>query len=281
MITPVRPVPRHSAGCSSDTCLQLTPRVLLASPEVHLSIQRAPKSTTTCKVCNPTMTFKIILSGVTGRIGEHVLHRALQDTTITSVIALSRRPLPDLARQSKVNVLVLDDFQVYPDDVLTELSGADACVWCMTTTAADPLLELAYPRAFASAIAPSIADRAKRFRYLHLSGALVERDQNKMLWMKANMRKTKGQGEVQMIEVANESIYGGLWETIIARPGMVVKRSSYIGEASMWLAGSSGSFIRADELALALVDAVVHGSDDLLFPHTLLQRGQELARIQH
>lgn len=180
----------------------------------------------------------------------------------------------------------------------------------MTTTAADPLLELAYPRAFASAIAPSIADRAKRFRYLHLSGALVERDQNKMLWMKANMRKTKvcvigtcltsiqqhkrlrkralaaltasqGQGEVQMIEVANESIYGGLWETIIARPGMVVKRSSYIGEASMWLAGSSGSFIRADELALALVDAVVHGSDDLLFPHTLLQRGQELARIQH
>lgn len=83
---------------------------------------------------------------------------------------------------------------------------------------------------------------------------------------------------MQMISVANESIHGGLWETIIARPGMVVQRSGYVGEASMWLAGSSGSFIRADELALALIDAVMHGSDELLLPPMLLQRGQELAK---
>lgn len=83
-----------------------------------------------------------------------------------------------------------------------------------------------------------------------------------------------------MIEVANESKQGGFWETIIARPGMVVQRSSYIGEASMWLAGSSGSFIRSDELALALIDAVVHGSDELLLPDALSQRGQELAKVR-
>jgi hypothetical protein len=61
----------------------------------------------------------------------------------------------------------------------------------MTTTAGDPLLELQYPRAFADAIAPSIASGAKRFRYMHLSGAMVERDQKKSLWMKANVRKVK------------------------------------------------------------------------------------------
>lgn len=82
-----------------------------------------------------------------------------------------------------------------------------------------------------------------------------------------------------MIEVANQSTHGGLWETIIARPGMVVQRSSYIGEASVWLAGSSGSFIRADELALALLDATVRGSKELLLPPVLQMRGQELARI--
>ena len=82
-----------------------------------------------------------------------------------------------------------------------------------------------------------------------------------------------------MIDVANGPMHNGLWETIIARPGMVVQRGAYIGEASMWLAGSSGSFIRADELALALIDAVMHGSDELLLPPMLLQRGQELARI--
>lgn len=88
----------------------------------------------------------------------------------------------------------------------------------------------------------------------------------------------QGQGETQMIEVANESTHGGLWDTIIARPGMVVQRGSYIGEASVWLAGSSGSFIRADELALALIDAAVQGSEALLLPPMLQRRGQELAR---
>jgi hypothetical protein len=81
-----------------------------------------------------------------------------------------------------------------------------------------------------------------------------------------------------MIKVANGSRQGGFWETIIARPGMVVQRSSYIGEASMWFAGSSGSFIRSDELALALIDAVMCGSGELLLPAALLQRGQELAK---
>lgn len=83
---------------------------------------------------------------------------------------------------------------------------------------------------------------------------------------------------MQMIEVANESKHGDCWQTIIARPGMVVQRGTYIGETSMWFAGSSGSFIRSDELALALIDAVMHGSDKLLLPHALLQRGQELVK---
>lgn len=80
-----------------------------------------------------------------------------------------------------------------------------------------------------------------------------------------------------MIDIANETLHDGCWETIIARPGMVVQGRGLIGEVLMWLTGTSGSFVRADELALALLDAVMHGSDELLLPHTLLQRGQELA----
>lgn len=82
-----------------------------------------------------------------------------------------------------------------------------------------------------------------------------------------------------MIKVANETPHGGLWETIIARPGMVVQRGSYVGEASMWLVGSSGSIIRSDELASALIDAVMHGSEELLLPAMLLRRGQDLVKL--
>ena len=79
-----------------------------------------------------------------------------------------------------------------------------------------------------------------------------------------------------MVEVASNTTHGGLWETIVARPGMVVQRGNYAGEASIWFAGFSGSLIRSDELALALVDATMHGSVELLLPAMLLQRGQEL-----
>lgn len=75
------------------------------------------------------MESKIILSGVTGRIGKQVLHQVLQDASITSVIALSRRPLPDLVRHAKLKVLVLKDFITYADNVVAELRDADACIW--------------------------------------------------------------------------------------------------------------------------------------------------------
>jgi hypothetical protein len=61
----------------------------------------------------------------------------------------------------------------------------------MTTIAGDPVLELDYSRAFASAIIPTLVERGKSFRHVHVSGAMVERDQNKTLWMKNSMRKMK------------------------------------------------------------------------------------------
>jgi hypothetical protein len=62
---------------------------------------------------------------------------------------------------------------------------------CMTTTTGDPVLELQYPKAFADAIAPTLAKNAKHFRYIHLTGATVERDQAKALWLRSDVRKIK------------------------------------------------------------------------------------------
>jgi hypothetical protein len=79
-----------------------------------------------------------------------------------------------------------------------------------------------------------------------------------------------------MIEFGTTAAVQGRWDTIIARPGMVVKRGTWTGEMSVMMAGVSGSFIRSDELAFALIDAVMHGSESLLLPPMLLKRGREL-----
>jgi hypothetical protein len=62
---------------------------------------------------------------------------------------------------------------------------------CMTTTAGDSVLELQYPKAFAEAIMPTLPKADKRFRYVHLTGATVERDQARPLWLKSDVRKIK------------------------------------------------------------------------------------------
>ena len=79
-----------------------------------------------------------------------------------------------------------------------------------------------------------------------------------------------------MIDFAKEVAANHPWETIIARPGMVVTRGTFAGEASLMLTGASGSCIRSDELALALIDAATRGSEQLLLPSALLQRGRAL-----
>lgn len=72
---------------------------------------------------------------------------------------------------------------------------------CMTTTAGDPVLELQYPKAFATAFAPTLSRHGKAFRYLHLSGAMVEQDQNKALWMAPTMRKIKVRTSAFIVEI--------------------------------------------------------------------------------
>ena len=61
----------------------------------------------------------------------------------------------------------------------------------MGTTAGDEVLEYDYPVAFGNAFSKTLATSKKAFRYLHLSGAVTERDQERALWFKGNMRKIK------------------------------------------------------------------------------------------
>jgi saccharopine dehydrogenase-like NADP-dependent oxidoreductase len=72
---------------------------------------------------------KVILAGV-GFIGQAVLEKCLQESSITSIVVLSRRERPDIAALDKrIKVLVLHDFNRYSFSQIQELSGATICFW--------------------------------------------------------------------------------------------------------------------------------------------------------
>ena len=73
---------------------------------------------------------KLVLAGGSGFIGGEILSRCLLTDGVTEVILLSRRALPHLsARDSRIKVLVLVDFLVYPPEVVEEFQGVRACLW--------------------------------------------------------------------------------------------------------------------------------------------------------
>jgi thioester reductase-like protein len=73
---------------------------------------------------------KFVLTGCTGFIEGEVLYQCLRNPSITSVVALTRRKLPEsLTSNPKLKEVIMKDFNVYPESVLNELSGADVCIW--------------------------------------------------------------------------------------------------------------------------------------------------------
>lgn len=74
---------------------------------------------------------KLIVSGATGFVAAEVIHQGLAHPKITQVIALSRRAVQLGAKddKSKFKQVLVKDYGDYPEDVLQELKGANACIW--------------------------------------------------------------------------------------------------------------------------------------------------------
>ena len=70
---------------------------------------------------------KIILTGSTGTVGSAVLKRCIAHPSITSIVALTRRPLD--VKDAKLSNIIHKDFLKYDKDVLDQLRGAEACIW--------------------------------------------------------------------------------------------------------------------------------------------------------
>lgn len=73
---------------------------------------------------------KLIVAGATGLLATEVVRQSLQHPEITSVVALSRKPVTvDGIDSSKLKSVVIKDYGEYPQAVKAQFAGADACIW--------------------------------------------------------------------------------------------------------------------------------------------------------
>src|SRR6266404_8024399 len=73
------------------------------------------------------MGIKVIVTGITGMVGEGVLLECLQNPKVEAVLAVCRKPL-DLTHPKLQTFLVTDFLKL--DSSSTQLKGYDACFYC-------------------------------------------------------------------------------------------------------------------------------------------------------
>ncbi|CAG9983280.1 unnamed protein product [Clonostachys byssicola] len=209
---------------------------------------------------------KVIITGSTGLVGSAVIREAIANDGITHAFVLSRKDLPkEISDNAKVTVIPHADFSKYPEDLLTQLAGCEACIWAIGGRAPHfPDLDtfrkvsvdftLAAARAFKQRLAPALADN-QRFRFVFCSGMLAEWDQQKSLLFMADSRHVKGQVEKGLCDLADKD---GRFDVFCPRPsGVLPSNVSTLGKLTGKLYGA----IQVQDLAKALVYIALNGAE--------------------
>lgn len=73
---------------------------------------------------------EVIVAGATGFVGKAVVAQCIANPKIAVVHVLTRRNIDvDLNSSPKVHVILHQDFQNYPQQLLEQLQASQGCIW--------------------------------------------------------------------------------------------------------------------------------------------------------
>lgn len=155
------------------------------------------------------MSMKAILFGATGMVGEGVLHEALDDPRIDSVLVIGRRSC-DLRHPRLIEVLH-NDFYDY-SAIEVRLAGYDACFFCLGVTSVGKREEeyrrLTYDLTMAAA--RTLVRLNPQMVFCYVSGAGTDStERGKSMWA-----RVKGKTENDLMKLPFKAVYA-------FRPGFI------------------------------------------------------------
>lgn len=82
---------------------------------------------------------KVIVTGPTGRVGQEVVKKCLENVRITKVVILTRTGLSgEIESHPKADVIMHQDFMQYSDYLIRRMQGAEACIWYVEQNTMEP-----------------------------------------------------------------------------------------------------------------------------------------------
>src|SRR4051794_2234908 len=153
---------------------------------------------------------KVIITGVTGMVGEGVLLECLDNSEVERVLSVSRRPSGHV--HPKLEELLVPDFRELTA-VEARLTGYDACFYCAGVSSVG-MSEADYTRVSFDTpvhVAKTLAD--PRMVFTHVTGASTDgTEQGKIMWA-----RVKGRAENALMKEPFRAVYNfrpGLMEPV-------------------------------------------------------------------
>lgn len=211
----------------------------------------------------------IILTGATGFAGGEVLRQALLDPEIGQVTVLTRRSLG--VAHAKLNELIVSDFLDYSS---VDLSGHDACIWCLGVSQTQ-VREAEYIRItldYALAAARAMYAANPQLRFCFLSGRGADPDEQQ----KTLFARIKGRAERQLAELGRPVFVfrpAYIRPTALSGPRKDLARF-FTPIGSLISLFSKDFSVDCDQLARCLLGVAQHGSNVTLLENRAIRDWQ-------
>ncbi|KAJ4316252.1 hypothetical protein N0V84_007962 [Fusarium piperis] len=222
---------------------------------------------------------KVIVTGATGMVGREIVQQCLADPRITKLVILTRRAVSmDIESHPKADVVMLQDFSRYSDDLLSRLDGASACLWAIgrrpdqlnNDKASLHHVNVELPLAAAKAMSERIATRlppGRKFSFVFCSNKSADRHSSKPLSFLGDPRKPRTEAEKALCEVADS--HPDVFNTWILRPASITTADA--APKKRRLVGSrSSTGVDVPQMAKAYVKVACEGWKDRIIDNDTL-----------
>jgi hypothetical protein len=205
------------------------------------------------------MKLKVIVTGVTGMVGEGVMHECLLHPDVESVLALARKPT-GVSHPKLKEVIVQDFFDL--STAIPQLSGYNACFFCLGVSSVG-MKEEDYKRVtydLTMNVARMLSTVNTEMTFCYISGKATDSsEKGRLMWA-----RVKGKTENDLMKLPFKRVFAFRPGFIKPTPGMqhTLKYYKYVN----WLfpilrllypSGAS----TLSEIGLAMISVAARGYD--------------------
>lgn len=199
----------------------------------------------------------VIITGVTGMVGEGVLHECLNHPDVKEILLISRRP--SAISHDKVKELILPGF-LHPEPIRDKIRNFDACFFCLGVSSIGKSESnyFSMTHTLTTGFASVLAQENPNMKFCYVSGAGTDStEKGKIMWA-----RVKGKTENDLFKMSFKNVYS-------FRPGYLHPTSGLKNTHKMIYAVIflypllkpifPGIGTTLKELGLAMINIALHG----------------------